>query len=168
MLLHSGKFLDFKALWNRQALTPAVEQQLLLIAESMFEIIVAPQARFQNVTEWCKKELCWQRARDKEIPVLKELRTELTEREEHILAKKEAQTRQSAMTGIQIQTVVFELGAAYWQALQAWGRQRQLLSPSDESFVKVASGMPGKLPTEKQCVRLLELKTRLEHEGYLA
>lgn len=163
-----GKLLDFKALWNRQSLTPAIEQQLLVIAERMFAIIVAPEGGFQNVTEWCKKEICWQRARDTKITLLKELGSELAGREEEQITKKDAQVQQSVMTGIQIQTLVVELGPVYWRALQTWGRQKQLLSPTDDSVVTVAAGMPRKLPTEKQCARLVEIKTRLEEEGFQA
>jgi hypothetical protein len=25
----------------------------------MFAVIVSPEGGFQNVTEWCKKEICW-------------------------------------------------------------------------------------------------------------
>ena len=163
-----GKLLDFKTLWNRQGLTPAIEKQLLMIAERMFAVIVAPEGGFQNVTEWCKKELCWQRARDVKIPLLQELGNELAGREEETLAKKDAQTQQSVMTGIQIQTLVVELGPAYWRALQGWARERQLLSPTDDSIVTIAAGMPRKIPNEKQCVRLVEIKTRVEEEGYSA
>jgi len=163
-----GKLLDFKALWNRQSLTPAIEQQLVIIAERMFAIIVAPEGGFQNVTEWCKKELCWQRARDVKIPLLRDLGNELVGREEEAINKKDAQVQQSVMTGIQIQTLVVELGPAYWRALHNWARERQLLTPTDDSIVAVAAGMPRKIPTEKQCVRLVEIKTRAEDEGYAA
>jgi hypothetical protein len=161
-----GKLLDFKTVWNRQALSSAIVWQLTQIAEQLFPVIVTPEGGFQNVTEWCKKELCWNRARDKEIPLLKELGRELIEREEETLSKKDAQARQSVMTGIQIQTAVVELGPTYWRALQSWALPRQLLSPTDDSIVTVATAMPRKLPTEKQCIRLLEIKTRLEEEGY--
>ena len=163
-----GKLLDFKALWNQQSLTPAIEQQLLIIAERMFAIIVAPEGGFQNVTEWCKKELCWQRARDTKIPLLRELGSELAGREEEKITKKDAQVQQSVMTGIQIQTLVVELGPAYWRALQNWGRQKQLLCPTDDSIVTVATAMPRKLPTEKQCARLAEIKRQMEEEGFVA
>jgi hypothetical protein len=63
-------------------------------------------------------------------------------------------------------TLIVELGPEYWRALQSWARQRQLFSPTDNSIVTVAAGIPRKLPTEKQCVRLVEIKTRLEEEGF--
>ena len=127
---------------------------------------VAPEGGFQNVTEWCKKEICWNRARDSHIPFVTDLAPELIGRDEEQLTKKDAQTQQSVMTSIQIQTMVVELGPAYWQALRAWGRQRQLLSPDEDSIVSVGGAMPRKLPNEKQCRRLAEIRKRLEDEGF--
>ena len=161
-----GKLLDFKTLWNRQDVTPAIDRQLMLIAEHMFRVIVAPQGGFQNVTEWCKKELCWQRARDTQIQFLKDLAPELIEREDEHVIKKAAAAQQIIITGIEAQTRVVELGGEYWRGLQTWARQKQLLSPTDESFLNVAVGIPRKLPSEKQCTRLLEIKTRIEEEGF--
>jgi hypothetical protein len=146
-----GKLLDFKTLWNRQDVTPAIDRQLMLIAEHVFRVIVAPQGGFQNVTEWCKKELCWTRARDTQIPFVKDLAPELVARDDEQIVKKDAAAQQIIVTGIQAQTVVVELGGDYWRALQTWARQKQLLTPTDESFLNVAASMPRKLPSEKQC-----------------
>ena len=132
----------------------------------MFRVIVAPQGGFQNVTEWCKKELCWSRARDTQIPFAKDLGPELIEREVEQVTKKAAAAQQIVVTGIEAQTRVVELGGDYWRAIQAWARQKQLLSPTDESFLNVAATMPRKLPSEKQCTRLLEIKVRIEEEGF--
>lgn len=161
-----GKLLDFKTIWNRQDLTPSIEQQLLLVAEQMFAIIVAPEGGFQNVTEWCKKEICWNRARDAHIPFVQDLAPELIGRDDEQHIKKDAQVQQTIITGIQAQTKVVELGAPYWRELQSWGRQRRLVSPDDDSFLAVAAAMPRKVPTEKQCGRLLQIKARLEDEGH--
>lgn len=161
-----GKVFDFKAAWNSQGLTPAVERQLTLIAEKVFDVIVAPQGGFQNVTEWCKKEICWQRVRDLTIPFIGELGKELVGREDEAAVKKSAAKEQAMMTGIEIQAMVVELGPSYWRAAQDFGRQHQLLSPDDESIVSVAVNMLRKLPSEKQCIRLAAIKTRLEEEGF--
>ena len=47
-----------------------------------------------------------------------------------------------------------------------WGRERQLLSPDEQSFLTVAAAIPRKLPTEKQCARLWQIKGRMEEDGY--
>jgi hypothetical protein len=161
-----GKLLDFKALWNRQDVTPAIDRQLVLIAEHVFRIIVAPQSGLQNVTEWCKKDTCWSRVRDAQVPFLMDLAPDLIEREDEQHTKKTAAAQQVIISGIEAQTAVVVLGAGYWQALQRWGRARQFLSPNDDSIVAVAAAMPGKIPTEKQSARLLQIKARLEGEGY--
>jgi hypothetical protein len=161
-----GRLLDFKKVWNRQSVGPAIEKQLMVIAEQMFGVIVSPEGGFQNVTEWCKKEICWNRARDTKVLFVKELMQDLISAEEEQLAKKDAQVQQAIVSGIQVQTKVIELGSSYWKSLQQWGREKNLLSPDDDSILSVAAGMPRKIPTEKQCARLFQMKTRLEEEGY--
>lgn len=161
-----GKLFDFKAMWNRQGLTPALERQLTIIAEKMFGVIIAPQGGFQNVTEWCKKEICWQRARDLAVPFIDDLGAELVGREEETHVKKTAAKDQAIMSSIQIQSMVVELGPSYWAAAQAFGRQKGLLSPDENSIMSTAAAMPRKLPSEKQCARLATIKARLEEEGF--
>ena len=161
-----GKLFDFKAVWNRQGLSPALEQQLTVIAEKVFGVIVTPEGGFQNVTEWCKKEICWQRVRDLAVPFISDLGKELIAREEETIVKKMAAKDQAIMNSIQIQAMVVELGPAFWRAAQTFGRQKGLLSPEEDSMVSVAAAMPKKLPTEKQCARLATIKTRLEEEGF--
>jgi len=163
-----GKTLDFKKIWARQGIAAAMDEQLMLTAEHVFGVIVSPQSGFQNITEWCKKEICWSRVRDMQVPLLRALAPELIGREEEEFIKKDAKSQQSIATGIQLQTRVIELGAGYWRKIDEWGHERQLVSPDDRSFLSVAIAMPRKLPTEKQCARLLQIKARLEEEGYPA
>lgn len=161
-----SRALDFRSIWNRQNLTPALESELVRITEAVFNVIISPQAGFQNVTEWCKKELCWKRAAELELTLSSPLFKELIERDEDIQQTKDSKEAQKIEVGIEKQTVVFKLGAPYWKDLREWGARQGLLSPDDISFLNVAAAMPRKLPTEKQSSRLIEIKTRLESEGY--
>jgi hypothetical protein len=147
-------------------LSPAIENQLTLIAGEVFKVIVAPEGGFQNVTEWAKKELCWSRVQNLRIPLLPELAKQLVGREEDRIIKAAAETDQALKSGIELQTAVLNLGGDYWKKLQVWAQQRSLLSPDDYSFVSVAGAIPRKIPTEKQCKRLIEIKSRVESEGY--
>jgi hypothetical protein len=70
------------------------------------------------------------------------------------------------MSGIEMQTRVVELGPAYWGSLRDWARKHALLSPDEDSIVGVAANMPRKLPTERQCARILEIQTKVEDEGF--
>ncbi len=161
-----GKNLDFKKIWNRQALPPAMDEQIVLTAEQVFLCISSPESGLQNILKWVKKDICWNRVRDARVPFLKDLVTELVSNDEEESIKKEAKVQQAVVSGIQMQTTVIELGSPFWRDIQEWGRQRNLVTPVDDSFFAVATAMPRKLPTEKQCARLLQIKARLEEEGF--
>ena len=161
-----GKLFDFRSVWARQALTPAAERQLVAVAERVLNVIVHPDGGLQNITEWCKKELCWTRVRDMNIALTTELAGELVEREEEQEAKQKAQATQKIMSGIEMQTKVVEFGPAYWGSLREWARTHALLSPDEDSIVGVAANMPRKLPTERQCARILEIQAKVEEEGF--
>jgi hypothetical protein len=163
-----GKLIDFRTIWNRQSLSPAMEQQLLLVAKGVFDIIVKPEGGFQNVTEWCKKELCWQRARDTKIPLMRDLADELVEPVVERQAKRDAETAQKIVTGIELQSQVVQLGGPFWSRLQRWGRLKSLLGPTDDSLLAIAAAIPRKIPSERQSVRIMEIKARLEEEGFVS
>jgi len=162
-----GKLVDFRAIWNRQALSAAMEQQIAAVAKQVFDTIVHPEGGFQNVTEWCKREICWTRARDAKISLASELANELVEPDIERQAKRQAVTTQKVVTGIEVQTQVVELGPTFWSRLQRWGRLKSLLGPTEDSLLTVAAGIPRKIPTERQSARIMEIKTKMEEEGFV-
>ncbi|MBI5135765.1 MAG: AIPR family protein [Nitrospirae bacterium] len=161
-----GRALDLRAIWARQDVTPALDAQLAVVAGAVFDVIVAPQHGFQNVTEWCKKEICWQRVCESDVRLVEELIGELAGQDEVRAVRREARARQRVDSGIEAQTEVVNLGAEYWSTLDAWARQRNLLSGRDESLVGVAARMPASIPTDRQSAALLEIRDRMETEGF--
>ena len=161
-----GKVLDFRTVWNQQRISHALERQLELVAEAVFNIIVAVDRPVDNVTEWCKKKLCWERAENHAIGLLPKLSAELVDRDELLAAKKEAKKLQKTDNGIAEQTEVVKLGPRYWQKLQDWAEKKNLLTPDETKLVGIAARMPNKLPTDFQSTRLLEIRTKIEAEGF--
>jgi hypothetical protein len=160
-----NRALDSRNIWARQGLTPATEAQITKIAEAAFDVIVSPEGGFQNITEWCKKELCWKRVADLELPMLPSFYKELIDRDEDVHIRKESEADRKIEVGIEKQAAVVQLGAAYWKELRDYGSGEGLLSPDDAGILAVAIN-PRKLPTEKQSARLMQIKSRLESEGY--
>ena len=158
--------MDFTACWARQGLTPEIEEQLTAIAYEVFEVIVSPESGFSNVTERAKKETCWQRVQELRIPLQVGMAAQIIGREDDRFLKKMAVSDQNVVSGIHTQMAVVNLGAAYWQQLLSWGNRQLLLPPDEQSFVSVACNIPRKLPTEKQSTRLLQIRSRMEDEGF--
>ncbi|WP_041855992.1 AIPR family protein [Candidatus Korobacter versatilis] len=161
-----GRALDFRSIWLRQALTPATETQIAKIAESVFDVIVNPAGGFQNITEWGKKELCWKRVAELEIPLDSTFYKELADHESDLQQKKDSAVDQKIEIGIEQQASVLQLGASYWKQIREFGAREGLLSPDDISILGLACLIPNKVPSEKQSSRLLQMKTRMESEGF--
>jgi hypothetical protein len=164
----SDRTLDMRHLWNQQNLPESLRTVLKRIAKEMFDVIVNPDSAFQNVTEWCKKELCWKRASGIELDcdLGRQLRSLLLEKEEERHIQRSARQDQRIGDGIENQRLVLELGPTYWTTARKWGREQAVTSPDEDSILAVAASMPRKLPSEKQSWRLIQIKEKLELEGF--
>jgi hypothetical protein len=161
-----GKYLDFRTIWSKQQISTGLERQLALIAEAIFTVMLDPERGIENVTEWCKKKLYWEKVENLDIQLLTEFKKELVEKDEIQAEAKIAKQIQKVDNGIEAQKIVFELGAKYWQKLLNWGVERSLLTTDDVSVIKVAARIPNKIPSDKQCFWLLEIKDKVETDGF--
>lgn len=161
-----GRAIDFRGIWNKQGLSPALESQIARIAEAVLDVIVSPEGGMQNVTEWSKKEICWKRVAALELPLIPAFYKELIDEDEDQNRRKESQVEQRIEVGIEQQSAVLQLGAAYWKELREYGIREGLLSPDDQGILAVGASMPRRLPSEKQSARMMQIKVRLESEGF--
>lgn len=57
---YKGQVLDLDRIWRGQGISDDLGKQLLASAEAAATVISSPLAPWSNVTEWAKKEPCWQ------------------------------------------------------------------------------------------------------------
>jgi hypothetical protein len=158
--------LNYPGVWSKQMLSPALENQLAAIAASVFEVIVHPPEAFQNITEWCKKELCWDRVLSLQISLKKDFLAELLDGGSDRRVRRDARLQQDMDSGIDAQVKVVQLGKEFWFQLAKWSRARKLASPEEDQLLSVVIQMPRRIPTDWQSEKLLKLKTRMEAEGF--
>ena len=164
--LGRGKVMDFSPIWAKQGVSEALDAQLSVIAKAAFEVIVTPESGFQNVTEWCKKELCWQRVQPLDIPITADIRRELVDKDE-ARSNAASDTRQQVLdNGIDAQSQVVMLGSDYWRRLYEWAVRSAPLTGAEASVVNVAMRFPDRVPSAKQSEWLLRIKKKLEEEGF--
>ncbi|MEI6214973.1 MAG: hypothetical protein WCP10_12780 [Desulfuromonadales bacterium] len=161
-----GKILDFKSIWDRQQISQALIRQLEIIAEEVFDVITDKSRPVENVTEWCKRKMCWDKVESLELSLRPDFANELVDKGEHLIAVREARVTQKNDSGVEAQTFVFKRGGTYWQRLLEWGRDRKLLTPDEDSFIRVAAQIPNKIPTEKQCMKILAIMEKVEADGF--
>jgi hypothetical protein len=51
--------------WETQSVSNSLQQAIEVVARLVNDNITNPEAGISNVTEWCKKELCWLRLQKK-------------------------------------------------------------------------------------------------------
>jgi hypothetical protein len=158
--------LDTRSIWQRQGISDGLNAQVRVIARSMYDVIMDPPAGIQNIGEWCKKDRCWERAVQADVPVLRELESDLTEVESVRAEERAAKSQQRQDTGISAQVAVVMLGPEYWSGLRSWAEERKLLSPDNDRLVRIAARLTPGLPNDRQSLRLLQLKAHMEAEGF--
>ena len=50
--------IDLDAIWKQQSITPLLQESIRQVSKNVHQIITNPPGG-RNVTEWCKKEACW-------------------------------------------------------------------------------------------------------------
>lgn len=93
---------------------------------------------------------------------------ELVDRNELMAAAKEGKVLQKTDKGIAAQKEVLELGTAYWSRLKYWSETKGLLTPEEEKLLRLASRMPVTIPNHYQSQKLIEIRLRIENEGFMA
>lgn len=160
--------LDLGNIWNKQGLAPEFEKILLLVAKCVFDYITDDARPVMNVTEWCKREPCWEGC--KQIPFNFPSGTQ-----EYLISVDEAQDSiksgkkdRKVVNGIEVQTDVVTKGSLFWKTLASFMLDRKLLTTKDMGILQTAVGIEyGKIPSEKQSVVLMEILERAKNEGFV-
>jgi hypothetical protein len=162
------KNLDFQRVWNAQAISLVLESTIAVVASRVNNDLLHPMQGISNISEWAKREACWTRIlehMDEFADLLpEEFDSECLSRDEHLTEKRSARNTQKLDNGIEAQTRILAIPAPKWTIVHDTLAAKRLLTPKEIGILKIAMQMPVKIPTEKQCVVLLDTlgKARLE------
>lgn len=163
-----GQAYDFIGVWSRQDITPVTVQAIEITAKLVHDDIMNPRGSISNISEWCKREACWQHLQQKSDSLMNLLPSrffaELISADEVDDEARSAVKTQKMQNGIEAQRAVVEIPAETWAYILTCGQAKGLYSPKEVGILQVAARIPEKLPTEKQSFILLEIleKAKLE------
>lgn len=146
-------------------------ETLRIIAAAVNEDIIHPPAGISNISEWCKREGCWnslvEKADDIGEKVPDEFWDGLTSTAESVYEAKTARQNQKIEDGIEVQKQVFDIPPAKWSEILRKAASRNLLTPKEVSIIRIAEQMPAKIPTERQSAVLVQILAKVRQEGLL-
>jgi len=162
----NGCEFDFSKIWNNQKVPQDILEVFVEITKKVFDSITAPNRATMNVTQWCKKQICWEYIKEIEIDlgdgILKYLINRSEKRKKALEGKKE----QRFMNEVEAQTKVISLGEVYWQKVLKFGKEKGLIDINDEKVLNVVVSMNSiRIPNNKQCKQLFDILDRLKDEG---
>lgn len=161
----SKKVVDFEEIWRRQAVPDPMRGDLIMIAEEAQGVLVKPAAGMANVTQWAKRQACWGQVEALPITLSEAFTASLIEPGEERSSKRDAKRGQKVDDLINAQALAVQLGPRVWEEALAFARGRRLLTPKQHSIMAIAA-TPGRIPTDRQSVQLIEALSALEQEGF--
>jgi len=160
------KSVDFSRIWDQQSISEQMEKALAHVAKVVHDVLVEPPSGIRNVTEWAKKQACWERVKALDVEWPSGFVNELITEEEAASRKRWGRKEQKVLNGIEAQTAVVNAGGKFWRKVLDWGKDRKLLSEKDLGILEAAASIPHKLPTEKQAMACIDIFERLRSDGF--
>lgn len=161
-----GKQLDLRGIWVKQGVSTSILEELVAIATRVFALLTNPGRPKDNVTEWAKMQACWEQIKSEKIYLGAEIQSALVESSIVKNAAKDAREIQATDNGIATQVAVFNVPAIQWERMRNWAMQRNLLTSTQSDLLRLASQIPRKVPTEKQCVAISQIYEKLIETGF--
>lgn len=159
--------LDLGEIWAKQSLSYEFEKQMLLITKHIFDYITDDTRPVMNVTEWCKRESCWDGCKKTQFDLSIDIKSYLIHMDEVNESVKSSKKDRKMVNGIEVQAEVITKGSAFWKEVGGFMLFRKLLTPKEMGIMQCAVGMDsGKIPSEKQAIVLMEILERAKDEGF--
>lgn len=164
---YPDKILNLHDIWNKQAVPDVLDRQLVIISKFVFDVLTSSDRQVQNVTEWSKRDTCWNRMQELKISLLPKLGSLMISKEDGQSSQRSARKQQAIITGIEAQMYVVGLGSQYWTHMLQWAQDKRLLAVEESKLLNLACKMSGtSLPNAVQSRKLQELRNRLIAEGF--
>jgi len=163
--------VDLNRIWKEQGLTPTLEQEIVRISGFVQNMIVNPP-NSANVSEWCKREKCWEAIRGFEYEITPELTAEL------ISVARPAGIAVSPVSSINSTTEdekmlideAISIPATTWLALSRWAKETGNFQPWQRGLLfKIGTIVGrGQRPTYKQANQAVKAYNEALSKGFTA
>lgn len=168
MLLEQFTGMDFDLIyiWNKQEVPQIVATTLIDIAKRVFNKITDPNRRVINVTQWCKRNECWDAVKSLDYSLPRGIENYLITLDEVKTAEKTAKKEQRITNDINAQVEVVKYAADVWKRLSEFAVNNHFVGSADIAALSIACKIPLKIPTSVQSKKLLQLLDKAVQEGF--
>ena len=161
--------IDLNRIWKEQALTPALQKEIMVVSQYVHDSMVNPPGG-ANISEWCKKETCWETIQEIDYEISDELKAELISVEKPQTTK--AIPRNSILSDTEEERKIIneaiEIPAVVWFALSRWAKETNNLASWQRGIVFSVGSIVGRgnKPTYKQAKQAIKAYNEAIKRGF--
>ena len=159
--------INLKNIWQKQDLSPAWVKQIENASYVVYQHLIREDRGVENVTEWAKREACWNGAKALPYTLLPEFVAELQSREIAVGEAKDARKTQRLTDKLNSLVEVVNYGSENWAALLNWNADHRVMTPSEIHQIQLAKNMDGGLiSSDRKCQKVLSILEKCRVEGF--
>lgn len=162
----SQQRIDLDRIWREQKLTVALEEAIQLASGKVHQHIISPPAG-GNVTEWCKKETCWQNLKEVEFELPSALVKELIPIEKSFSITADRGIDTPNLEELALIVEVAEIPAEVWFRISKWAKETDNLQGWQRGIAYSMGKLlgSGRVPSRKQAVQAKKILENAERLG---
>lgn len=161
--------IDFQKIWGAQNIDGTLTGALEIISTFVNENIIHPLQGISNISEWAKLDNCWTKLVEESKKIAlrlpKEFWESLVSMDDTKSEAKTAKQVQKLDNGIEAQSLVVGISGNTWRDLCKSMTSRHLLTQKEVGIMNIATQIPNKVPSDKQCMILMQVLERARQEG---
>lgn len=169
----TGQRINLDAIWKNQALSSALEENIIEVSKFVQHMIVNPPGG-ANVGEWCKKQQCWNAIRDYDYQITDALRNELVDMtNQNTVLSSSTKANTSSLNiatedEVEIIEKAFAISAAEWFALSKWAKETNNFQGWQRSILFSVGQLAARnrKPSYKQSVQALKIYEEAIQKGF--
>ena len=160
--------LDWKTIWNKQTMYPALANELIKLAKVTQEFLIE-QAGGGLVRSISRTQGVWTNYQKVKYELSDSFINSLFSKEETKAEEAAAKKEHKFNADIEASVEIFKLGADYWMNFYNDAMKKHLLPYGELDFIMSIAKciMSANLPTKRQCDRLLKIVSNVEDKGYV-
>lgn len=161
-----GMNIDYKSIWDKQAIPQNMENDLVKISKMAFDNMYGDR-EIANISSYCKTKQCWERLRDKSYVLSDSIKSTLISNEERQIDMTRAKKEQRNDTNIDFALEIFKLGESYWQNLITKATEQRVLNYQEIEFLEYAKKTcrTAKIVSNKQAAIIKKIVEKLKEVG---
>lgn len=130
---HTSQRIDLDAIWKKQDLSPALQEEIRSISVHIHHIITNPP-NGRNITEWCKRKECWEAVCALNIPISEALKSELIDLRYTSTRKPDKGIEGPDARDMEVIAAISKIPAETWFNIAKWAKETNNLHPWQRSL----------------------------------